>query len=469
MTIKTIYICKNCNHEHAKWKGKCDNCKEFNTLEESIKKDIKNENKAAKMGQPTSGYAGKQEDSGKIKKYDEITGGENIRFNTGINEFNRVLGGGLVEGSVVLLSGDPGIGKSTILLQVMDILSQKTSVLYITGEESLQQIKNRGERLKIHGSNLQFLSETNIENIIDIAFDFKPKIIVIDSIQAMYTNNSQSSPGSSTQLKESASHLNRFAKENNISIIMVGHVTKDGSLAGPKVLEHIIDASIMIEGDSNSRYRLMRATKNRFGSVNEIGVFAMTESGLKEVTNPSKIFLTVSRENVSGCIVFITKEGTRPILTEIQSLITETSSEYPRRLSLGLEQNRISIILAILSKNLKMQVFNKDIYLNIVGGLKITETASDLPVAMALYSSSREIIIPNTVASFGEIGLSGEIRPVQNGEERIREAVKHGYKEIIIPEGNKIKTVYENVKITPVSHISEIKNICSKYKKVEEG
>lgn len=461
---KTVYICSNCGNESPKWQGQCSSCKEWNTLEESQKVDPKKENKASSLGKK-SGYAGGGSSS--IINYDDISGGDNIRFDTGIGEFNRVLGGGLVESSVILLSGNPGIGKSTILIQVMAILSKKYKTLYVSGEESLQQIKNRGERLKIDGSSISFLSETNIERIVDTAFDFKPKIIVIDSIQTMYTNESQSSPGGSTQLKETTSHLNRYAKENGVTVILVGHVTKDGSLAGPKVLEHIIDASIMIEGETSSRYRIMRALKNRFGAVNEIGVFAMLETGLKEVTNPSKIFLTTERDSASGCVVFITKEGTRPILTEIQALMTETNSEYAKRVTLGLDNNRISIVLAILNKCLKVKIFNKDLYMNIVGGMKVNETASDLPVAMAIYSSTKNYIIPENVASFGEIGLTGEIRPVQNGEERIKEAIKCGMTEIIIPKGNKTKISNKNVKIIEIKHINELINIFSNYKKIE--
>lgn len=457
---KSVYVCSNCQEQFSKWTAKCNSCKEIDTLKEEELVD--NKNKAAGYGK-RSGYAGGS--STKLVSYDSIDGSEADRYDTQIGELNRVLGGGLVKGSVTLLSGPPGIGKSTILLQVLGILSQSLKTLYISGEESLQQIKSRGIRLKVDGSKITFMSETNVVTVVDLAHEFKPEVMIVDSIQTMYSPDSSSSPGGTTQLKESTSHLTRYAKENNVAIILVGHVTKDGSLAGPKVLEHIIDASLMIEGEDGSRFRILRATKNRFGAVNEIGVFAMMEDGLKEVTNPSKMFLTRSdEEKVSGSIVFATREGTRPMLTEIQALVTESFSEYPKRLALGLEMNRISIIIALLQKTFKLSVSNKDIYMNIVGGMKVTEPASDLAVALAIVSSQKDLVIPSDYVAFGEIGLSGEIRPVPNGEDRIREAIKQGYHNIVVPKGNKpLKRIPGEYKIFEMTHIRDIFKITKNF------
>lgn len=454
---KSVFICSECHHEHVKFFPQCKNCKEIDTLDES--KASTNQNKASSYGKKSSGYAGGASSS-KLIPYNSIDGAEAARYDTQIGELNRVLGGGLVKGSVTLLAGHPGIGKSTILLQVLGILSQSLKTLYVSGEESLQQIKSRGIRLKVNGDKMTFMSETNVVSIIDAAHEFKPQVVIIDSIQTMYSPDSSSSPGGTTQLKEATSHLTRYAKENNVAFILVGHVTKDGSLAGPKTLEHIIDASLMIEGEDGSRFRILRAIKNRFGAVNEIGVFAMMEDGLKEVSNPSKMFLTRGDEKVSGSIVFATREGTRPMLTEIQALVTESFSEYPKRIALGLEMNRISIITALLQKNFKISISNKDIYMNIVGGMKITEPASDLAVALAIVSSQKDIVIPDDFVAFGEIGLSGEIRPVPNGEDRIKEALKQGFKSVIIPKGNKPLTKIPGAhRIVEMTHIRDIMKI----------
>jgi DNA repair protein RadA/Sms len=461
--VKTTYVCSECNYNSTNWIGICKQCGEASTMEEQTLSD--SSNKAAHYGKSKKGYAGGA--SGKLLGFKDISGSKESRYDTKIGELNRVLGGGLVKGSVTLLVGNPGIGKSTILLQVMDKLSATLKTLYVSGEESLQQIKSRGERLKVNGDDMTFMSETNIDAIVSTAHDFKPEVMVIDSIQSMYSPESTSSPGGVAQLKESTAHITRYAKENDVAVILVGHVTKDGTLAGPKVLEHIIDASLFIEGEDNSRYRILRAMKNRFGAVNEIGVFAMMEDGLQEVKNPSKMFLSRHSDDISGGIVFVTREGTRPMLTEIQALVIESASEYPKRLALGLEINRISIILALLQKTIKLKTYDRDIYLNIIGGMKVTETASDLPVALSLISSYRDLIIPADVASFGEIGLSGEVRPVPNGEDRIKEAIKHGFKKIIVPYGNAMKKgVPSDVTIIGVKHLNEVLNLMQDFKKL---
>lgn len=458
---KNIFVCRECQFEHIKFFPQCKGCKEIDSLDEMAKST--NQNKASGYGKKSGGYAGGS--SSKLISYNSISGAEADRYDTQIGEFNRVLGGGLVKGSVTLLAGPPGIGKSTILLQVISILSQKLKTLYVSGEESLQQIKSRGIRLKVDGDKMTFMSETNVFSIVDAAHEFKPDVMIIDSIQTMYSPESTSSPGGATQLKESTSHLTRYAKENNVAVILVGHVTKDGTLAGPKTLEHIIDASLMIEGEDGSRFRILRAIKNRFGAVNEIGVFAMMEDGLKEITNPSKMFLSRGEEKVSGAIVFATREGTRPMLTEIQALVTESFSEYPKRIALGLEMNRISIITALLQKNFKLSISNKDIYMNIVGGMKVTETASDLPVALAIISSQKDVVVPEDFVAFGEIGLSGEIRPVPNGEDRIKESIKQGFKNIIIPRGNKLFHKIEgDYKLIEMTHIRDIMRIVKNFK-----
>jgi DNA repair protein RadA/Sms len=458
---KSVFICRECGFEHNKFFPQCKECKEIDSLDESAKST--NQNKASGYGKKSSGYAGGS--TSKLVSYSSIDGAEADRYDTQIGEFNRVLGGGLVKGSVTLLAGPPGIGKSTILLQVISILSQNLKTLYVSGEESLQQIKSRGVRLKVDGEKMTFMSETNVFTIVDEAHGFKPNVMIIDSIQTMYSPESTSSPGGTTQLKESTSHLTRYAKENNVAVILVGHVTKDGTLAGPKTLEHIIDASLMIEGEDGSRFRILRAIKNRFGAVNEIGVFAMMEDGLKEIKNPSKMFLSRGEEKVSGAIVFATREGTRPMLTEIQALVTESFSEYPKRLALGLEMNRISIIIALLQKNFKLSVSNKDIYMNIVGGMKVTETASDLPVALAIVSSQKDVVIPDDYVAFGEIGLSGEIRPVPNGEDRIKESIKQGFKNIIIPKGNRPFNKLEgNYNLIEMTHIRDIMKTVKNFK-----
>jgi DNA repair protein RadA/Sms len=462
MAKSTIeFVCSECGHIESRWVGVCPECKEPATMEEQYKNN--SDHKAANYGKGAdnkrSGYAGNSVFNN-IVSYDDIDDSkDDMRYDTNIDEFNRVLGGdGLVKGSVVLLVGDPGIGKSTILLQVLSYVSSTLNVLYVSGEESLKQIKNRSKRLNLDSSKMSFLAETNVERIISNSLDHKPQIMVVDSIQTIYTENSTSMPGGTTQIRESTSHLTRYAKENDVSIIMVGHVTKDGSLAGPKILEHIIDTAIYIEGEQGSKYRIMRPSKNRFGDINEIGIFAMTDKGLKPVTDPSKIFLSKHGEDVPGSSIMVTKEGTRPMLLEIQALVSDTQAERPKRLSIGLEHNRLSLILAILHRYGKFYLANKDVYVNVIGGVKVTETASDLSVAFSVISSFLDIIIPPTTAIFGELGLSGEIRPVPNGEDRVKEAIKHGFKNIVLPTGNKLSfKPNDDVHIHRLSVFSDIK------------
>ncbi len=357
------------------------------------------------------------------------------RLDTGMHELNRVLGGGLVPGSVVLIGGDPGVGKSTCLLQVCCELSQRTSVLYVTGEESLQQITMRAKRLGLPDSPVKLITETQVENIIATAEQEKSQVLVIDSIQTMQLTEIASAPGSVSQVRESAALLTRFAKRTGTAIFLVGHVTKSGDLAGPRVLEHIIDAVCYFE-NTNSRFRILRAVKNRFGAANEIGVFAMTEGGLKEVTNPSAIFLTRAGSSLPGSVVMVHWEGSRPILVEIQALVDQTRAEIPRRVAIGLDHNRLAMLLAVLHRHAGIATHSHDVFINVAGGVKVMGTSGDLAVAMAIVSSLKDKPFPRDLITFGEIGLAGEIRPVPNGQERLAEAAKHGFKKAIVPKAN---------------------------------
>ena len=375
------------------------------------------------------------------------------RIRTGTKEFGRVLGGGLVTGSVVLIGGNPGARKSTLLLQVLCYLAEHHSALYVTGEESLQQVALRAKRLGLAADKLQMLSETNVEQLCLTAHKIKPKIIVVDSIQVMHLAEVQSSPGSVAQVRESAAYLTRFAKQTGTVLILVGHVTKDGSLAGPKVLEHMIDCSILLEGDNDSRYRTLRGSKNRFGAVNELGVFAMTEQGLREVTNPSAIFLQRDEEISSGPVAMVIWEGTRPLLVEIQALVDDSYMGNPRRVAVGLDQNRLSMLLAVLHRHGGLMVGDQDVFVNVVGGVKVTETSADLALLLAIVSSFRDKPLPQTLIAFGEVGLSGEIRPVPSGQERLREAAKHGFKKAIVPAANVPRQPIEGIEIIAVKKL----------------
>ncbi|EIJ67877.1 DNA repair protein RadA [Haemophilus parahaemolyticus] len=452
-TPKTAYVCSDCGAEYSKWMGQCKECYAWNTISEirlvSAKESKKNDR--------FSGYAG--ETSGKVQALSEISLQEVPRFSSGFNELDRVLGGGVVPGSAILIGGHPGAGKSTLLLQVMCGLSKEIPTLYVTGEESLQQVAMRANRLGLPTEHLKMLSETSVEHICNIADQEKPQIMVIDSIQVMHLSDIQSSPGSVSQVRECASFLTRYAKTRQVAIIMVGHVTKDGTLAGPKVLEHAIDASLLLEGESDSRYRTLRSQKNRFGAVNELGVFAMTEQGLREVKNPSAIFLSRSDELVSGSSVVVLWEGTRPLLVEIQALVDHSMLANPRRVAVGLDHNRLSLLLAVLHRHGGLQMSDQDVFVNVVGGVKVTETSADLALILALISSFRNRPLPQDLVIFGEVGLAGEIRPVPSGQERISEAAKHGFKRAIVPFGNMPKKSIKGMEVFGVKKLSDALDI----------
>lgn len=451
---KTEFMCTECGAKYPKWQGNCTKCNNWNTIVEIDKEDTKVNSHKGNYG----GYAGNA--AAEIVNLSEVDAKSYSRYSTGLGELDRVLGGdGVVRGSVTLVGGDPGVGKSTILLQVITYLSRKQKTLYISGEESPDQVKMRAERLGLDISNLSFLAETNVEKIILKLKDFKPDVIVLDSIQTLYTMESTSAPGSSSQVKEVTAHITRYSKQNKISTFIVGHVTKDGNIAGPKVLEHIVDAVLYFEGEQGSRYRMIRAVKNRFGEVNELGVFAMMESGLKEVKNPSAIFLSGYQKETPGTILMVTKEGSRPLLIEIQSLLVKNPNDNPRRVSLGVDRDRLVLMMALLQRKGKVHLYNYDVYVSVVGGVKITETASDLPLLLSMLSSFKEKALPKNMIAFGEIGLTGEIRPVPNGEERIKEAIKHGMKKILVPKMNMPKkgsTLYDKADIIGVLDLEEL-------------
>lgn len=446
---KIAYVCSECGADHSKWQGQCSACGEWNTLKEFTVS-------TSKSAAVREGYAGSaQSGSNKVLKLNEVSLDELPRFTSGMGEFDRVLGGGLVPGSVNLIGGHPGAGKSTLLLQTMCYLAEHMSVLYITGEESLQQVGLRAQRLNLPTDKIQMLAETDVEQIVSIAKNHNPKVIVIDSIQVMHTPGIESAPGSVSQVRESAAFLTRFAKQSGTVLFLVGHVTKDGSLAGPKVLEHMIDCSIMLEGDSDNRFRTLRGIKNRFGAVNELGVFAMLETGLKEVKNPSSIFLSRSEKPVSGSIVMVVWEGTRPILVEIQALVDESHFGHPKRVAVGLDANRLSMLLAVMHRHGGVHTGDQDVYINVVGGVRVAETSADLALLMSVLSSFRDRPLPQDLVVFGEVGLSGEIRPVPSGQERLKEAAKHGFTRAIAPKANIPKGGIEGMKVTPVEHISQ--------------
>lgn len=445
---KTAYVCSDCGAEFARWQGQCSACKAWNTISE-----VRLVSATKTKNDRFSGYAG--ETHAKIQSLSEISLQELPRFSSGFNELDRVLGGGIVPGSAILIGGHPGAGKSTLLLQVMCGLAQHSTALYVTGEESLQQVAMRANRLNLPTDRLQVLSETSVEQICALADQLKPQIIVIDSIQVMHLADIQSSPGSVAQVRECAAFLTRYAKTRHVAIVMVGHVTKDGTLAGPKVLEHAIDASLLLEGEADSRYRTLRSHKNRFGAVNELGVFAMTEQGLREVKNPSAIFLSRGEEETSGSSVMVLWEGTRPLLVEIQALVDHSMLANPRRVAVGLEQNRLALLLAVLHRHGGLQMADQDVFVNVVGGVKVGETGADLALLLALISSFRNRPLPRDLVVFGEVGLAGEIRPVPSGQERISEAAKHGFKRAIVPFANKPKSAVENMQVFTVKKLAD--------------
>lgn len=444
---KTAYSCTECGSQAAKWTGQCPDCGAWNSLTEIIAISTVKSGRAGGF----AGSAGQAD----IRTLEDIQPEDVTRQTTGISEFDRVLGGGIVPGSVVLIGGNPGIGKSTLLLQSMVAMARKQQVLYITGEESLEQVSLRAHRLELESGNLQLLAETSVEQILAVSQKQQPSVLVVDSIQTIYTEALQSAPGSVAQVRETAAQLVRYAKQTSSAIVLVGHVTKEGTLAGPRVLEHMVDTVLYFEGDSSSRFRLIRAFKNRFGAVNELGVFAMTEKGLKEVTNPSAIFLSRHEEAVPGSVIMVTLEGSRPLLVEVQALVVDSHSGNPRRVTTGLEQNRIAMLLAVLHRHADIACYDQDVFANVVGGVRVTETAADLAVMLAMLSSMRNRTIPQDLIVFGEIGLAGEIRPVPNGQERLQEAVKHGFKRALIPKANIPPKPIKNLEVIPVTRLDE--------------
>ncbi len=445
---KTAFVCSDCGAEFPRWQGQCNDCGAWNTISEFVISPAK-----TNTGRNLSGYAGQT--AAQVMTLENIDLSELPRFSSSFSELDRVLGGGIVPGAAMLIGGSPGAGKSTLLLQVMCHMAEGKSALYVTGEESLQQVAMRAQRLGLPKDKLKMLAETNVETICDLALQHKPEIMVIDSIQVMHVADVQSAPGSVSQVRESAAYLTRFAKQHHIAMFIVGHVTKDGSLAGPKVLEHCIDCSMMLEGDSDSRYRTMRGNKNRFGAVNELGVFAMTERGLKEVSNPSAIFLNRSEQQSPGSIVMVVWEGTRPLLVEIQALVDYSQMANPRRLAVGLEQNRLAMLLAVLHRHGNVQMNDQDVFVNVVGGIKVAETSADLALLLAMVSSFQNKVLAKELFAFGEVGLAGEIRPVPNGTERLSEAAKHGFKRAIVPKANVPKNPPQGLQVIGVTTLSE--------------
>lgn len=442
---KIVYSCTECGGQVPKWQGQCPHCTAWNTLVESV----------AELATSGKNRYNALAATSTIQTLEELGATEVPRTPTGIAEFDRVLGGGLVSGGVVLIGGDPGIGKSTLLLQALAHLATHKKVLYISGEESAQQIALRAKRLSLDAREMYLLAEIQLEKIQAVIKQQCPDVVVIDSIQTMYSEHLTSAPGSVAQVRECAAQLTRMAKSAEITMILVGHVTKDGTLAGPRVLEHIVDTVLYFEGDSHSSFRLIRAFKNRFGAVNELGVFAMTERGLREVSNPSALFLSQHGAQVPGSCVMVTQEGTRPLLVEIQALLDEAHSPNPRRLSLGLEQNRLAMLLAVLHRHAGIACFDQDVFINAVGGVKITEPGADLPILLAIVSSLRNKPLPEKMVVFGEVGLAGEVRPVQRGQERLREAAKLGFTVAIIPKANEPKQGIAGMEIITVGRVED--------------
>jgi DNA repair protein RadA/Sms len=426
--------------------GQCPDCGAWNTLQESVAPPPASPGRGA-------GYAAAAETV--VRTLASITAGSETRFDTGLTELDRVLGGGLVAGSVVLIGGDPGIGKSTLLLQALASLSDRVPALYVTGEESAEQVSLRARRLGLAGDRLRLLTETSVERILAHAAAERPRVMVVDSIQTLHTELLQSAPGAVAQVRESAAQLVRHAKRADTAVFLVGHVTKEGALAGPRVLEHMVDTVLYFEGEVGGQFRLIRAIKNRFGAVNELGVFAMTDRGLKPVSNPSAIFLSRHDQQVAGSGILVTREGTRPLLVEVQALVDQSPLANPRRVALGLEQNRLAMLLAVLHRHGGIAMFDQDVYVNVVGGVRVTETAADLPTLLAVLSSFRDRALPNDLVAFGEIGLAGEVRPVPSGQERLREAAKHGFRRALVPHANAPKRGVEGLEIVAVRRLAE--------------
>jgi DNA repair protein RadA/Sms len=442
---KSAFVCSECGADYVTWAGQCNQCGAWNSVKE-IKLG------SNKQTRDNSGYAGTHSE---VHLLSEVNLTETTRLSTGLAEFDRVLGGGLTKGSVVLIGGAPGAGKSTILLQAIAYMAQHQAVLYVSGEESLQQIAERAHRLGLKTAAIKMLAETSVQRICEVLDTEHPQVVIIDSIQVMYTIESDSAPGSVSQVRETASYLTQYAKRHGVSFFLVGHVTKDQSLAGPMTLSHIVDAQVVLSATDDSRFRVLRADKNRFGSIGELGFFAMESAGLKEVKNPSAMFLSRAEKPSPGSVVTVLWEGTRPLLVEIQALVTESQYGNPRRLAVGLDQNRLAMLLAVLARHGGVFTGTDEIYTNVVGGIKVTETSSDLAIIIGVVSSLRDRIIPYDTIFFGELGLNGEIRPVANGHARLNEAAKHGFKRAVIPKSNKPKETIKNLQIYAVSNIQE--------------
>ena len=450
---KTAFVCNDCGSDYAKWQGQCSDCGAWNTIVEIRLGPAKGSGRAGSGGSAKrGGFAGKLAEARVLQDIDF----EDLpRFSSGAEEFDRVLGGGLVPGSSILIGGNPGAGKSTLLLQTMCHLAGSMEALYVTGEESPQQVAMRAQRLGLASDRLRLMAETNVEAIVAAADEYKPRVLVVDSIQVVHTDEIASAPGSVSQVRECAAYLTRLAKQTGMVLFLVGHVTKEGSLAGPKVLEHMIDCSILLEGSDDSRFRTLRGQKNRFGAVNELGIFAMTDRGMREVKNPSAIFLDRSDDPASGSAVMVVWEGTRPLLVEIQALVDDSQLGNPRRVAVGLEQNRLAMLLAVLHRHGGLEVGDQDVFANVVGGVKVLETSADLALLLAIVSSFRDRQLPQDMVIFGEVGLSGEIRPVPSGQERLSEAAKHGFKRAIVPRGNAPKNAVKGMHVIAVSKLSE--------------
>ena len=449
---KTAYVCGECGAEHGKWQGQCAECGLWNTLAEVV---LEPAVAARSPASRRAGWAGKV-DPPRITALADVRSGEEARASTGIGEFDRVLGGGLAEGAVVLVGGDPGIGKSTLLLQALARMAPALPGLYVTGEESLAQVAGRAQRLGLPLDGLQALAETCVERILEHAVSARPRLLIADSIQTLWTDTLTAAPGSVSQVRESAARLVRYAKETGTSVFLVGHVTKEGGIAGPRVLEHMVDAVLYFEGDAGSRFRVLRAFKNRFGAVNELGVFAMSDAGLREVPNPSAIFLSGSGAPQPGSCVMVTREGTRPLLVEVQALVDASPLSNPRRVVVGLEGNRLAMLLAVLHRHGGIAVGDQDVFVNVVGGIRVQETAADLPVLLSVLSSLRDRPLADKTIAFGEVGLSGEIRPVPNGEERLKEAATHGFKRAIVPKANAPRAgAYKGMQVVAVERLAD--------------
>jgi DNA repair protein RadA/Sms len=440
---KTAYTCTECGAQSTKWQGQCPGCERWNTLVETLA-----ERAPSARYSPLGGAA-------RAQRLADVAPREQPRIATGIEEFDRALGGGLVPGGVVLIGGDPGIGKSTLLLQALARLAASEPVLYVSGEESAEQIALRARRLQVEASDLALLPEIHLEAILAALATARPRVAVIDSIQTLYSSELESAPGSVAQVRECAAQLTRHAKQSGTCVVLVGHVTKEGALAGPRVLEHMVDTVLYFEGDTQSSFRLVRAVKNRYGAVNELGVFAMTDRGLRGVSNPSAIFLSQHEQPVAGSCVLVTQEGTRPLLVEIQALVDEAHAPSPRRLSVGLEATRLAMLLAVLHRHGGIACFDQDVFVNAVGGVRIGEPAADLAVALAIVSSLRNRALARGLVAFGEVGLAGEIRPAPRGQERLREAAKLGFSHAIVPKSNAPKQKIGEIEVIAVERIEE--------------